>query len=167
MRNCLNTIKLKLLKKATWKWILASLLLLMPLLVYVIKFGGYSISDDPADWAVFGNYIGGVYTVLVTLFAIYLTRHLDNRDIERKKAKSAVGQLYEQISKIDYHQVDMRSVNRLLRLTNEYELYIPGDVFVKLTELYDDYVVAKDNPDSFQLEKEIQLKARLKKLYDS
>ena len=151
-------------EKSTWKWILAILVLAAPLLVYVIWFGGYSISKDPEDWANFGNYIGGIYTVLVTLFAIYLTRHLDKRDVERNKAKSAFGELYQQICKINYQQVDMRSVKRLLRLANEYELYIPNDVFVKLTELYDDYVVAKDNPESFQIDKEVQLKTRLKRL---
>lgn len=167
MIRFINSFFRKFGKKSTWKWILAILILVAPLLVYVIWFGGYSISNDPVDWANFGNYIGGIYTVLVTLFAIYLTRHLDKRDLEKKKAKSAFGELFQQICKIDYQQVDMRSVKRLLRLTHEYELYIPTDVFVKLTELFDDYVVAKDNPESFQLEKEVQLKTRLKRLYDS
>ena len=167
MSHFLRKISFWISKKSTWKWILAILFLAAPLLIYVFKFGTYSISNDPADWALFGNYIGGIYTVLVTLFAIYLTRHLDKRDVEKKKAKIAIGELYEQICKIDYQQIDMRSVKRLLRLTHEYELYIPNDVYTKLTELYDDYVVAKDNPESFQLQKEVQLKSRLKKLYDS
>lgn len=154
-------------KLHSWKLVAAIIMLVAPLLIYVIQFGGHSISDDPADWGVFGDYIGGVYTVLVTLFAIYLTRHLDKRDVERNKARSAVGQIYEQICKINYQLIDMRSVKKLLRLIQEKELYIPNDVYEKLLELYDDYVVAKDNPDSFQLEKEVKLKARLKKLYES
>lgn len=153
-------------KARTWRWIGGFLLLIAPIAVWLIQFGNCSISDNAEDWGFFGDYIGGVYTVIVTFFAIHLTRYLQNRDIERNKAKSAYGSLYEQICKINYQQVDLLSVKRLLRLTNEYELYIPTDVYGKLTELYDDYVVAKDNPDTFQLEKEVQLKSRLKKLYD-
>ena len=154
-------------KARTWKWTGGVLLLIVPIAVWMIQFGSCSISDNPEDWGSFGDYIGGVYTVIVTFFAIHLTRFLQNRDVERNKAKTAYGSLYEQICKINYQQVDLRSVKRLLRLTNEYELYIPTDVYVKLTELYDDYLEAKVHPETFQLEKEVQLKKRLKKLYDS
>ncbi len=75
--------------------------------------------------------------------------------------------IYEHISKIYHEKVDLRSVRKLLRLINEKELFLPNDVYEKLIELYDDYVVAKDHPESFQLEKETRLKLRLKKLYGS
>ena len=154
-------------KVRAWRWIGGVLLLIAPIAVWMFQFGNCVISDNPEDWGFFGDYIGGVYTVIVTFFAIHLTRYLQNRDVERDKAKTAYGSLYEQICKINYQQVDLRSVKRLLRLTNEYELYIPTDVYGKLTDLYDDYVEAKDHPEAFQLEKEVQLKKRLKKLYDS
>ena len=132
--------------------------MLAPLGVYVANFGRYAISKDPADWGTFGDYIGGVYTVLVTVFAIYLTRHLEKHDVERNKARMAVGTLYEQIGKIDYQHVDKRSVNKLLRLTKENELYIPTYLFIKLTELHDDYLEAKDMPETFDIEKEETVK---------
>lgn len=154
-------------KREICKWIIGVIILFVPVLVYILKFVGFSISDDPSDWGVFGDYIGGIYTVLVTIFAIYLTRHLDKRDVERNKARTAYGEIYEQICKIDYQKVDLRSVKKLLKLANEKELYLPNDVYSKLTELYDDYVEAKDHPETFQLEKEVQIKSRLKRLYDS
>lgn len=150
-----------------WKITLALLVLAAPLVVYVVHFGNLSISDNPADWGSFGDYIGGIYAALVTFLAIYLTRHLEKRDAERNKAKSAVGEIYEQIGKIDYQHVNMNSANRLLRLIKEYELYIPTALFERLTDLYDDYVVAKDNPKSFNLQKEEGIKKQLKKLYDA
>lgn len=156
-----------LCKQITLKRLAAFILLVLPVVVYVIQFGKYNISDNPADWGVFGDYIGGVYTVLVTFFAIYLSRSLQKKDAEKNKAKAAVSVIYEQIGKIDYQHVDMRSVNRLLRLVKENELYVPQYLFDKLTDLYDDYVVAKDNPHIFKKQNELNVKKQLKKLYES
>lgn len=61
----------------------------------------------------------------------------------------------------------MRSVRKLLRLAKENELYMPQYLFDKLTELYDDYVVAKDEPSRFNIKKEQDVKSSLKKLYES
>lgn len=156
-----------LCRNITWRKLVAVILLILPVVLYVMQFGKYKISDNPADWGVFGDYIGGVYTVLVTFFAIYLTRSLQKRDAEKNKAKAAVSVIYEQIGKIDYHHVDMRSANKLLRLTKENELYVPQYLFDKLTELYDDYVVAKDEPHKFNKQKELNVKKQLKQLYES
>lgn len=154
-------------KRSSWKKMGIGFLMLVPLGAYVANFRNFAISNDPADWGAFGDYVGGIYAVLVVVFAIYLTRHLEKRDIERNKARTAVGTLYEQIAKIDYHHVDKRMVNRLLRLTKEYELYIPPYLFERLTELHDDYLEAKDSPDTFDIEKEEKVKEHLKKLYDA
>lgn len=151
----------------TWKKVLFILALALPILVYCIHFRHYSISDNPSDWADFGSYIGGAYTLLVTFLAIYLTRHLERKDLEWKKSKTAIGSIYEQISIIDYKKVDMRSVDKLLRLINQNQLYIPTDVYDNLINLRDDYVVAKTEPEKFDVKKEQQIKNRLKKLYDS
>ncbi len=154
-------------KPSLWKKILSLVILASPVLLYIRQFGRLGISNDPQDWAVFGDYIGGVYTVLVTFFAIYLTRNLEKRDAEKNKARAAVGIIYEQIGKINYKHIDMRSVRKLLRLAKENELYMPQYLFDKLTELYDDYVVAKDEPSRFNIKKEQDVKSSLKKLYES
>ena len=39
--------------------------------------------------------------------------------------------------------------------------------FEELTELYDDYVEAKEEPNKFNLKKELNVKHSLKKLYES
>ena len=145
----------KFLNKVPWKKVGLVLLMIIPVALYVIKFGGYKISDDPQDWGVFGDYIGGVYTVLVTLFAIYLTRNLEKRDAERAKAKAAVSAIYEQLAKINYQHVDLSSADKLLRLTKENELYLPQYLIEKLIELHDDYVEAKDEPNKFNLQNEL------------
>ena len=163
----MNRIWEWLRKQVTWKGLVAAILLVLPVVLYVMQFRKHKISDNPEDWGVFGDYIGGVYTVLVTFFAIYLTRSLQKRDAEKNKARAAVSVIYEQIGKIDYQHVDMRSVNKLLRLTKENELYVPQYLFDKLTDLYDDYVVAKDNPHKFNKQNELSVKKQLKQLYES
>lgn len=35
-------------------------LAIIPLVFYFYKFHSYNLSNDPADWGVFGDYIGGV-----------------------------------------------------------------------------------------------------------
>jgi hypothetical protein len=165
--NVFKKIGIYISKRSTWRKIIFILVLIAPVLCYSIRFRKYPISDNPSDWADFGSYIGGIYTLLVTFLAIYLTRHLERRDIEWKKSKTAVGELYEQISRIDYKNVDMRSVSKLLRLVKQYQLYIPVDVYDNLVSLRDDYVEAKTEPEKFDIKKEQQIKSRLKKLYDS
>lgn len=165
--NRINKIWACLKKRSTWRKIGFLLILAAPIVVYCIYFRHYSISDNPSDWADFGSYLGGTYTLLVTFLAIYLTRHLERKDLEWKKSKTAVSSLYEQINIINYKNVDMRSVNKLLRMVNQNQLYIPIDVYDNLINLYDDYVVAKTSPEKFDLKKEQQIKNRLKKLYDS
>jgi len=143
------------------------LLFIAPVIVYVVKFRHYTISENPSDWADFGSYIGGIYTVVVTIFAIYLTRYLEKKDLERKKAKEAIGSIFEQISKIDYSNVNMNLVKKLLRLINQNELYLPRYMYDKLLDLHDDYVVAKEEPHKFDLQKEKKTKQQLKSLYDA
>lgn len=156
-----------LLRISTIKKLALALLFIIPVVVYVYKFRHFTISDNPSDWADFGSYIGGIYTVVVTIFAIYLTRHLENKDLERKKAKAAIGSIFEQISKIDCKNVNMTNVNKLLRLINQNELYLPHYMYDRLLDLHDDYVVAKEEPQKFDLQKEKKIKQQLKRLYDS
>ena len=65
------------------KWIeyaVAILVVTMPLAVYVIHFYDYPISENPSDWADFGSYIGGIYSIIVAILVVYLTRDLSKKD---------------------------------------------------------------------------------------
>lgn len=156
-----------LVKRKTWLWIIFIIALSLPILVYALHFRNLPISDNPSDWADFGSYVGGVYAVLVTFLAIILTRHLENRDVERNKAKNAASTIFEQMSKIDYRKVDQKPLGKYLRLVHQNEIYIPEELYERLLSLHDDYVGAKENPDTFDIQKEDELKKRLRKLYGS
>lgn len=63
-----------------------AVLLLLPLLVYIAKFGSYEWSDSPEDWASFGDYVGGLYSgVLATILTviIYLYNKKEKEERER------------------------------------------------------------------------------------
>ena len=157
-----------------WAWIKKQkiaitifILFFVPLLPYYIKFRHYTISSNPSDWADFGSYIGGVYTVVVSILAVFLTRHFEKKDLAWKKLQEAVGAIFVQLQKIDYSRVNVRAVSKLLQIVHENELYIPSDLYVMLTNLHDDYLDAKECPEKFDVEKEVKVKQRLKKLYES
>ena len=40
-------------------------------LVYLFRFGGYSISKEPADWGALGDYFGGVLNPIFAFFAFF------------------------------------------------------------------------------------------------
>lgn len=50
-----------------------SLICLIPLLAYFFKFYNYPISDNPLDWGVFGDYIGGTLGTALAFVALFLS----------------------------------------------------------------------------------------------
>lgn len=73
---------------------------LIPLAAYYYQFGKADISDDPEDWANFGDYIGGVYSVLITIVAVYLTRKLERKDAMSNRRKQTLDDIYQQFVKM-------------------------------------------------------------------
>lgn len=57
----------------------------IPLITYILNFANYKISDDPEKWAFFGDYIGGVYSVVLTCILTYLMYQLNKKDEQRKE----------------------------------------------------------------------------------
>lgn len=64
----------------TFEWFVVAVLLfffvgvpivfLLPILIYVLRFSGHRISNDPADWADFGDYLTGVYSPILAAAAL-------------------------------------------------------------------------------------------------
>lgn len=55
---------------------LSLVVFIIPIGIYWLQFRTAGMSNDPEKWAQFGDYVGGVYSVLVTILAIYLARNL-------------------------------------------------------------------------------------------
>lgn len=137
---------LDVVKKNKWLIIIiCTIFTIAPICVYFWTFRSYSISDDPNDWGVFGDYIGGIYggffTCLITILAIYLARALTKRDLRQFKTSAAAEKLYKQICVIENNGYNLNSINKLLRDIKECELYFPDKEFIEqLGRLYDQFV---------------------------
>ena len=108
----------------------------IPILGYVSKFHSCNFSDDPADWGVFGDYIGGVYSVLIAILVVYLTRNLSRSDEEKRLKKEAIREIYKQITNIQQKQkVDQRKITKLYKLIDDCKLFIAPDFYERLKKL--------------------------------
>lgn len=101
--------------------LLAILVMLMPLGAYMLNFGDYKFSDDPAMWGVFGDYIGGVYNVLVAILVFYISHNLDKKEERQHKKVKAAYDIKKQIEKFESSRNKTKTVERLanLILTNK------------------------------------------------
>lgn len=154
--------------KKSWIYILGGLLLLLPAGVYVLKFHDFTLSDDPADWGVFGDYFGGVYSIIVTILAVYLANELSKRKDSQKRTKDAIEDIYDQILTIEKgNVVDLRRVNKLYRLISDNKFYLPQDMVASLKELADNFLENKDDKDSVDKNLLSDTKSQLKRIYDS
>ena len=128
--------KLKNYINRNWMIILLVIAAIVPVMFYVYKFGGYELSNNPSDWGVFGDYIGGVYSVVIAILVVYLTRNLERRDEEKKLKQEAVRKVYLQITSIQQNQrVNQNKLTKLYRLIEESKLFIDGDLYNKIIAL--------------------------------
>ena len=142
------------------------LLGLFPLGIYTWQFRNSSISTDPADWASFGSYIGGIYSVLATILVFFLARSLAKRDKVIEKRKEVVEMIHQQILKINTDNVDERFINRLYRLLEDNKLYITDAIYEEVRALADYYLVVKSGG-AVDFEKENSVKEHLRAIYNA
>jgi uncharacterized membrane protein len=69
-------------------WILAGIAF-VAILSFIINFFGTSLSKDPSDWGVFGDYIGGVLNPIIALITLVVTIQIAIRVNEIEKRNHA------------------------------------------------------------------------------
>ena len=131
------------------KFIIIGVIALIPLCFYIWWFRGASISNDPGDWASFGSYIGGLYSVFATILVVYLARELSKKDKVASKKKEAVEAIHQQIVKIKSDRVDERSVNKLFHLLDENKLYLTDSIYDEVKNLADYFLEVKTGRRAF------------------
>ena len=57
--------------KKYWIYILI-VLILLPIILYIYKFGSLILSNKHNHWAEFGTYLGGIYTPILSILTIIL-----------------------------------------------------------------------------------------------
>lgn len=149
------------------KYILVSLTAIAPLACYVWQFRNNEISRNPNDWAIFGNYIGGVYSVIVALLVVYLARELSKKDEAAAKRKKAVEALHQQIVKVKTEKVDDRVVLKIYNLLEENKLYITDSLYNEVKKLADYYLEVKGGETAADYQMEGRIKDHLRSIYNA
>ncbi len=113
----------------------------VPVAVYWWNFHSYELSKDPADWGVFGDYIGGIYSVIIAILVVYITRNLNKHDEEKRLKREAIRSVYHQINNIQQNpQPNQNKVTKLFRLIEECKLYINDDLYERLKGLANEFL---------------------------
>ena len=145
---------------------LICILAFVPLGLYVWQFHNSTLSSNPNDWASFGSYVGGVYSIIVALLVVYLARELSKKDEVAGKRKKAVEVLYQQIIKVNSEKVDERSVQRIYKLLEENKLYITDALFNEVKNLADYYLEVKGGG-KVDYGRENRVKEHLRTIYNA
>lgn len=147
-------------------FVITSLISVIPIAFYVWHFRRLDISDNPEDWGVFGDYIGGVYGVLTTILLFFVGLQLGKREDKRKRKIKAIEEIIQQIGKIKNSKNKIQTIGKLQNLIYSNRVYFNDILFNQLTVLSDHYLeVCKEHKEmNEQLEDDVLKK--LKKYYD-
>ncbi len=125
--------------KIVLKMIFILFILLFPVILYINKFHG-PLSNDSSDWANFGSYIGGVYSVVLTIVLVYVTHLLNARSEKDSKRREVINKIYEKIEGITADDVyDINKVNELVMKINTARIHI-NDVYFDELIRFTDYL---------------------------
>lgn len=142
-----STHNLALYGWITWIGVAATWIFLAAFLFYWMHFGANQLSQNPSDWGLFGDFIGGVTNPLLSLFALLsllLTLNVQSKqlivareqlDHQQQSAREQLAQLRLQGKKDDLYRVLQVLEARLERLYRE-PLYIPNNAQLEQWELY-------------------------------
>ncbi len=134
-------------------YILLTILFLLPIIIFIIEFHSYTLSNDTANWGDFGDYIGGIYSISITLLAVFLTFYLTKKDEKRKKRIEAIIAINDKIDKCYRAMNDTTRLKYVANLIKEVEhdhLFIPEALYKELGKLIDDYSEGNPIPESYQ-----------------
>lgn len=141
---------------------------LTPLAAYYYQFGKADISDDPEDWANFGDYIGGVYSVLMTIVAVYLTRKLERKDAMSYRRKQALGDIYQQFVRMQdstSHQL-AKNATRFLAMVEMQRLNLTESQIQRCQMLGDYFICVASNSRDRDINYEDEMKEALFNAYN-
>ncbi len=126
-----------------WKrWIGGAIVIVvfvLPILVYFVNFHS-GFSNDHSDWSAFGDYIGGVYSVIVAILLFYLTINANFSAEKRNEKKEALKEIYEYIVDVSEEEANSENRRTLRKLAQKKRLYISEDLYKGIIEFADYYI---------------------------
>lgn len=149
--------------------LIGCVIMVLPIIIYFMKFRHFSISNNPEDWGIFGDYIGRIYggffACLIMILVIYLAHALNKEDEKRKKISQVAEDLYNQIKKIESNNYNLNSINKLRRDINNNSLYIKG-IMDDLIDLCDNFQSISDQTASEDFKLKEHVLSQLESLYE-
>lgn len=152
--------KLKAFIKKYHLWVMA-VVLCIPILCYIINFASYGVSGNVSDWAAFGDYIGGVYSVVLTIVLVYVSYSLNKKSEKEKEKLRAIHEIYSSIVVIKSEEMNIDDINGLVRLIISNQLYIRANVFNHLISFTDYCKTVIVNRSAIDIERETSIKNML------
>lgn len=143
---------------------LLAFVLIVPLVFYCIQFHGYPLSNDPSDWGDFGDYVGGIYNVLVALVIFILSQRLERDSKRRDKVVSAAIDITNQIGKLRVSRNKIKSTEKLISLVISNKVYLDTSLYDQLLELTDNYQRVYKNEEKHNIKLEEKVLRKLKSL---
>lgn len=149
------------------KQILLAVLLLLPLLVYIAKFGSYEWSDSPEDWASFGDYVGGLYSgVLATMLTVVIYWY-NKKEKEERERKVVVNLIYPHLGEFFYKfdtggTPQIEDVNKFTKAVISNKIILPKNLFEDLID-FSDYCKDVVNGAVRDFSKEVEMENKLRK----
>ena len=144
--------------KKMFKILLLSLVVLLPIIIFIYHFASHSFSNDISKWGAFGDYIGGVYSVYISIGLFLLSRKLGKTDERRNKQRLHIEKLYGMIRSINNNGT--LNVSMFADFVNEIssaELYLSKNIIKRIIALQDNYAEASDNPEVLNMELETEV----------
>ncbi|MCR8918359.1 hypothetical protein [Bacteroides sp. ET225] len=150
------------------KYICLTIIALTPIIIYIINFGESSISKDPEKWAFFGDYIGGVYSVVLTCVLTFIMYQLNKKDEKSKEKKDFVKSLLCNINEFNNSTTNLNldKVDEFRKLIINNEFIIDESLFRTLIDIGDYYLSLCSDISNRDIERESRIKRFLKELYD-
>lgn len=166
LKEKLNRMKrnfISMNKKKLFSISLIGILVLLPIIVFVWNFYSHSFSDDISKWGAFGDYIGGVYSVYISIGLYLLSRKLGRTDERRNKQRFHIEKLYGIIRSIGF--AGTKDDKLLGDFVNEIafaELYLSDELIKRVIDLQDNFAEATDNISLLNIELESEVLSMLK-----
>ena len=142
---------------------LVVLFVLLPIIIFIYHFESHSFSKDISKWGAFGDYIGGIYSVYISIGLFLLSRKLGKTDERRNKQRLHIEKLYGMIRSINNNGT--LNVSMFADFVNEIasaEFYLSNNIIKRIIELQDNYAEASENPEVLNMELETEVLGMLK-----
>lgn len=122
-----------------WAQIIILSVAVVPFIAYFCQFHSYAISDNPEDWGLFGDYIGGFGSVVVSVLAIYASFILQRRSDKNYERKKILTHIYKQVGELKFRKdASVKKIDNLFRYVSENEILMGKDLYRTLITYTDE-----------------------------